>query len=62
VPATVNNLCHFVVVVVVVVVVVTEAFADHFSSIFNTPSPVVIPNNAHFTFSDFFNRSFDFRR
>jgi hypothetical protein len=34
---------------------IVEAFADHFSSIFNSPSSAVIRNNAHFTFSDFLN-------
>jgi hypothetical protein len=34
---------------------IAEAFADHFSSIFNSSSFVVIPNNACFTFYDFLN-------
>jgi hypothetical protein len=36
---------------------IAEAFADHFSPIFNSPSFVVIPNNAHFTFFNFLNIS-----
>jgi hypothetical protein len=36
---------------------IVEAFADHFSPIFNAPSSVVIPNNTHFTFSNFLNIS-----
>jgi hypothetical protein len=34
---------------------IVEAFADHFSSSFNSFSSVVIPNNARFTLSDFLN-------
>jgi hypothetical protein len=34
---------------------IVEAFANHFSLIFSSPSSDVIPNNALFTFSDFLN-------
>jgi hypothetical protein len=34
---------------------IVEAFAGHFSSIFNFPSSVIIPNNACFTLSHFLN-------
>jgi hypothetical protein len=33
---------------------IVESFADHFSSIFNSPFSVVIPNNARFIFSFYF--------
>jgi hypothetical protein len=32
---------------------IVEALTDHFYSIFNSPSSVVIPGNSHFTLSDF---------
>lgn len=32
-----------------------EAFTDHISSIFNSPSSVVLPENVRFIFSDFLN-------
>jgi hypothetical protein len=34
---------------------IVEAFADYFSTIFNSPSSVVIPNNAQSFTSDFLN-------
>jgi hypothetical protein len=34
---------------------IAEAFAGHFSSIFNSSSSVVIPNNASFILSNFLN-------
>jgi hypothetical protein len=34
---------------------IAEAFADYFSTIFNSPPSVVIPNNAQFLTSDFLN-------
>jgi hypothetical protein len=39
---------------------IVEDFADHFYSIFNSPSSVVIPDFARFMFSDFFKPSYDF--